>query len=125
MNLLSDILFDAASQTKSIPPDVFDDGYTFASFHVESLFTNVFIITNLELLNLKSESYKKLIKGTSSKTVFSANNNLYQQIDGVSIGSSHGILLANKIMTEMEKTIIKKFTDDNILFFMSVMSKTH
>ena len=40
------------------------------------------------------------------RTVFSANNKLYQQIDGVSMGSSLGPVLANIIMTEMEKTII-------------------
>ena len=32
------------------------------------------------------------------------------------------MLLTNIIMTEMEKTIIKKFIDDKILFFMSVLS---
>ena len=40
------------------------------------------------------------------RTVFSANNELYQQIDGVSMGSSLGPLLTNIIMTEMEKAII-------------------
>ena len=33
------------------------------------------------------------------------------------MGSSLGPLLANIIMTEMEKTIIDKFTDDKILLF--------
>ena len=33
------------------------------------------------------------------------------------MGSSLGPLLANIIMVEMEKTIIKKFIDDNILLF--------
>ena len=58
-----------------------------------------------------------LIKDTCSKTVFSVNNKLCQQIDGVSMGSSLGPLLANIIMNEMEKTITKKFIDDRILLF--------
>ena len=60
---------------------------------------------------------KKLTKDTCSKTVFSPNNKLQQQIDGVSMGSSLGLLLANIIMTEVEKTIIKKFLDDRMLLF--------
>ena len=32
---------DAANKIKSIPPAVFDDGYIFASFDVQLLFTNV------------------------------------------------------------------------------------
>ena len=96
---------------------------------MESLFTNVplqrtiniildrFYNNKLVATQLKKQTLKKLIKDTCSKTVFSANNKLYQQIDGVSMGSSLGPLLANIIMTEMEKKIIKKFVDDRILLF--------
>ena len=65
------------------------------------------------------------MKDICNKTVFSANNKLYQQIDGVSMGNSLSSLLANIIMTEMEKTIIKMFIDDEIVFFMGVMSTKH
>ena len=121
--------FDAANKIKSILPEVFDDGYIFSSFDVESLFTNVplqrTININLDrvyndkliVTQLKKRTLKKLIKETCSKTVFSANNKLYQQIDGVSMCSSLGPLLANIIITEMEKTIIKKFIDDRIFLF--------
>ena len=96
---------------------------------MESLFTNVPLQRTINIIldrvynnkliatQLKKRTLKKLIKNTCSKTVFSANNKLYQQIDGVSMGSSLGPLLANIIMTEMEKTIIKKFIDDKILLF--------
>ena len=57
------------------------------------------------------------MKDTCSKTVFSTNKKLYQQIDGVSMGSSLGPLLANIIMTQLERTIIKNFIDDKILLF--------
>ena len=33
--------FDAVSAIKAIPQNLFDQGYRFVSFHVESLFTNV------------------------------------------------------------------------------------
>ena len=65
-------------------------------------------------IQLKKRTLKKLIKDTCSKAVFSANKKLYQQIDGISMGSSLGPLLANIIMTELERTIIKKFIDDKI-----------
>ena len=66
---------------------------------------------------LKGQTLEKLIKDTCSKTIFSTNNKFYQQIDGVSMGSSLGLILASIIMTEMEETIIKKLIDDKILLF--------
>ena len=120
--------FDAANKIKSILPEVFDDGYIFASFDVESLFMNVPLqpainiildhVYNNKLIAtwLKKRTLKKLIKDTCSKTIFSTNK-LYQQIDGVSMGISLGPSLANIIMTEMEKNIIKKFIDDKIVLF--------
>ena len=114
--------------TKS-DPEVFVDGYIFASFDMESLFTNVAPQRTINIIldcvynnnfiatQLKKRTLNNLIKDTCSKTVFSENDKLYQQIDGVIMGSSLGPLLANIIMTEMEKTIIKKFVDDRILLF--------
>ena len=114
--------------TKS-DPEVFVDGYIFASFDMESLFTNVAPQRTINIIldcvynnnfiatQLKKRTLNNLIKDTCSKTVFSENDKLYQQIDGVITGSSLGPLLANIIMTEMEKTIKKKFIDDRILLF--------
>ena len=105
--------FDAANKIKSIPPEVFDDGYIVASFDVQSLFTNVPLQWTINIIldrvynnkliatQLKKQTLKKLTRDTRSKTVFSANSKL----------------LANIIMTEMEKTIIKKFIDDKVLLF--------
>ena len=75
----------------------------------------MFTINELIATQLKKRTLKKLIKDTCSKSVFSANKKLYQQFDGVSMGSFVGPLLANIIMTEMDKTILKKFNDDKIL----------
>ena len=60
----------------------------------DCVYSNELIATQL-----KKRTLKKLIKDTCSKSVFSANKKLYQQIDGVSMGSSVGSLLANIIMT--------------------------
>ena len=60
--------------------------------------------------------YGMVLKDTCSKTVFFPNNIHCEQIDGVSIGSFLGQLLAN-IMSEMVKTILKRFNDDMVLFF--------
>ena len=98
----------------------------FASFDVESLFTNVLLQRTINIIldrvydnkliatQLKKQILEKLVKNACSKTVFSASNKLYQHIDGVSMGSSLSPLVAN-IMTEMEN--IKKFIDDKILLF--------
>ena len=48
---------------------------------------------------------------------FTANEKLYQQIDGVSMSNSLGPLLANIIMTELERKFIKQFIDDKNLMF--------
>ena len=121
--------FDAADKIKSIPADVFDDGYIFASFDVESLFTDLSLqqtinrildrVHNNKLITtqLKKRTLEKLIKETCGKTAFSANKKFYQQIYGASVDSSLDPLLVNIIMTEMEKTIIKKFINDKILLF--------
>ena len=50
---------------------------------------------------------KKLTKDCRTKTVFSFNNIIYKQKDGVSMGSSLVSVLANIIMTELEKKIVK------------------
>ena len=121
--------FDAANEIRLIPPEVFDEEYILVFFDVESLFTNVPLKRTIDIIldrvynkkmistQLKKRTPKKLVKDTCRKTVFSANKKLYQQIDGVSMGSFLGPLLANIIMTELERTIIKKFVDDKILLF--------
>ena len=51
------------------------------------------------------------------KTVFFFNNNIYKQKDGVSLGSSFGPILANIIMTELEKKIVKPMIESQLLKF--------
>ena len=58
---------------------------------------------------------KKLILDACTKTVFCFNNKFYKQIDGVSIGSPLGPVLANIIMTKLESTIVKELVDKSLV----------
>ena len=60
---------------------------------------------------LQKRAMKKLIIGVYTKTVFSFNSKFYKQIDGVSMGSQLGPILANIIMTELESTIVKELVN--------------
>ena len=78
-----------------------------------SLFTNVPLQRTLKIsidriynkklvkTKLKKSTLRKLIRDTCTKTVFSCNNKLYEQTDGVSMGGSLGPVLANIIMTDL------------------------
>ena len=111
--------FDAANRIKGIPQKLFENGYEYISCDVESLFTNVPIKRTVDTIlkriyedklvskNLKKHTLKKLILDTCTKTAFSFNNKLYQQKDGVSMGSSLGPVWANIIMTELDDAVIK------------------
>jgi hypothetical protein len=120
--------YDAANRIRAIPPDLFND-YKYVSFDVVSLFTNVPLDRTINIIldriynenaittKLERRTLKKLIIDTCTKTAFSANGNLYEQIDGVSMGSSLGPVLANIIMTELEKHIIQPLIDQGIIKF--------
>ena len=98
---------------------------------MESLFTNVPIKRTIDIIlkriyqdheistNMNKRTLKKLITDTCTKTAFSFNNKLYQQKDGVSMGSSLGPVLANIIMTELENKIIKPLITDGTIKFYS------
>ena len=58
---------------------------------------------------------RKFIKGTYKKTAFSFDNIIYEQIDGVSMGSPLAPVLANIIMTEFEKTFVQKLTTSGMI----------
>ena len=119
--------FEAVDRIRLIPPELFDEGYRYISFDVASLFTNVPLNRTIKitlkrvyeekLTNLKKHILKKLIKDSCSKTAFMFNGKMYKQIDGVSMGSSLGPVLANVIMTEFEKIVVDKLIKDGIITF--------
>jgi hypothetical protein len=60
---------------------------------------------------------KKLILDSCSKTAFSFNNQLFEQTDGVSMGSALGPVLANIILSEFEKLIVSDLTKSGVIRF--------
>ena len=121
--------FEAARRIHSIDMSYFDQGYEYVSFDVESLFTNVPLNKTVNIIldrvykdklistTLTRRTLKKLILDSCKKTVFTFNNKLYEQTDGVSMGSSLGPVLANIIMTELEKHVVSKLIKNNVIKF--------
>ena len=58
---------------------------------------------------------KKLLLGSCIKIAFSFDNVLYEQCDGISIGSSLGPVLANIILTEFVNVIVKPLIETSVL----------
>ena len=67
--------------------------------------------------NLKKRTLKKLILDTCNKTAFLANGIIYEQTDGVSMGASLGPVLANIIMTELERAVVDHLVNSGVLKF--------
>jgi len=114
---------------------------TMASFDIESLFTNVplkettDIITNktasslLNLYGLNKTIYKKLLDIAAHNSVFSFNDSIYTQIDGVAMGSPLGPCYANTFLCHHEQAWLsncpanfkpifyRRYMDDTFLLF--------
>ena len=77
------------------------------------------------ITNLQKRTLKKLLKDACHKTTFSFNNVLYEQIDGVSMGSPLGPTMANIIMTELERIIVDNLMADGVIkFYMRYVDDT-
>ena len=121
--------FCAAKKIREIPKELFEDGYRFISFDAESLFTSVPLsrtiniildrIYNQNLLttNMKKRTLKKLLKDCCTKNAFTFNNVIYEQTDGVSMGSCLGLTLANIFKTELETEVVDSLFKDGLLKF--------
>ena len=121
--------FDAAEKIKNIPDHLYDEGYKLISFDVKSLFTNVPLNKTIEVIldrvynkkqittTLKKRTLKKLILDTCSKTAFLSGGKIYEQKDGVSMGASLGPVLANIIMTELERVIVDRLIQSGSIKF--------
>ena len=103
-------------------------------FNVELLFTNVLLKETIEIIlnrvytekkistTLSKRSIKKLLLDACTKTAFSVNKKLYEQIDGISMGSPLGPLMANVIMTELECVVVKDlFIKGYLKFYIQYM----
>ena len=56
---------------------------------------------------LSKRSLKKLLLNACAKTAFSFSKKLYEQINRVSVGSPLCPLMANVMMTELERRVVK------------------
>ena len=110
-------------------------------FDVTSLFTNIHleetiniavqtIFENFPNIKFTRKELQKLFKIATSETNFIFNNEIYDQIDGVSMGSPLAPILANLLMGCLEKnwiekahvtkpTFYKRYVDDIFAMFES------
>ena len=129
--------FEAAAKINSISFDGMNDERTFGSFDVESLFTNVPLKETIEIIlnivydekkisaALSKRSLKKLLLDACTKTAFSFNKKLYEQIDGISMGSPLGLLKVNVIMIVLEHVVVKDLFNKGYLeFYIQDMDNT-
>ena len=126
--------FEAVNKIRSIPPELIEQGYRYYSLDGVSCFTDVPLNRTVKIVlksvyeeillatKLRRNALKKLIKDTCMKTAFSCNNKLCKQFDGVSMGVSLGPVLANIMMTELEKIVVSdlikfyiRYVDDILL----------
>ena len=116
--------FDTVSRIHNIPKSLLDQGYKYVSF--DALFTNIPLKKVINILKrvyyekckttqLKKRTLKKLLIDCCTKTTFSFNNELYQQIDGVSMGLPLGPTLASILMTAFEDEIIRPLVNEGTI----------
>ena len=122
-------------------------GKFFTSFDVVSLFTNVplmetinlavdYIFDNTPGIKISKLDLKKLFTFATSRTNFLFEGKMYDQIDGVCMGSPLGPTLANLFMSHNESTwlqnytgakplLYKRYVDDIFLAFESKSDSDH
>ena len=109
------------------------------SYGVSSLFTNVPVDETIESiaerafrndwfnkehnLNITKSDLIELLRTATKNQLFQFEGNLYEQVDGVAMGSSLGPLMANAFMCNIEKqletenkmpTFYKRYVDDTL-----------
>ena len=112
-----------------------------ASFDIKSLFTNVPLkeTTNIILskyspnsfYNISSNTMQKLLNFTTTESIFLFNGDIYNQIDGVAMGTPIGPTYANIFMSHHESIWLdncppsfkplayRRYVDDTFLIFHS------
>ena len=114
----SDILvsYDATSLFTNVPLD-----YTM-DLLVDKAFSNNWFCTTYDL-NISQQDLDVLLKLATKDQLFQFNNKLYQQTDGVAMGSPLGPLLANAFLCHIEETLesrnllpsyYKRYVDDTL-----------
>ena len=114
------------------------DGYKMVSFDVKSLFTNVPLEKTIEITlkriyerkeintSISKKEMKQLLTLCTKNVHFTYDNKVYQQNDGVAMGSPLGPVLSGIFMVELENRLVltlndsmtlwRRFADDAITF---------
>ena len=88
--------------------------------HLEQVYNEKKISTTLS-----KRSLKKLLLDACTKTAFSFDKKLYEQIDGVSVRSPLSLMMADVIMTEIERVVVKDvFSKGYLKFYIRFMDDT-
>ena len=120
-------------KTAQIPEDC-----EIVSFDVKSLFTNVPLKKTIEIIlrkvydenliqtEIPRKEMEELLLICTQNVHFTFNGSVYQQIDGVAMGSPLGPVIAGIFMVELENTIVptlrdsllfwKRYVDDTLCF---------
>jgi len=103
------------------------DNSFLVSFNVESLFTNIPLDETIDLavdtllnsnkVKFERNELKKLLIFATKQTHFLFNNELFDQIDGVAMGSPLDPVLANLFIGHHEEQWLKTDNAKNVLFY--------
>ena len=130
----------------SLVPDILpqDADLYMASFDVTSLFTNIPLQATVEIIlnkifyddsvlfhGFNKIQFKKLLEIAVQDTHFLFNGDIYKQVDGVSMGSPLGPIMANIFMCFLEEQMLegcllayrplfyRRYVDDTFTIFRS------
>ena len=140
-------IMDALKFVEEVRGEKVDAEEILVSYDVTSLFTNVPVDETIKILverafknnwfnktyklNLKKSDLETLLNLAVKHQLFQFDGNLYEQVDGVAMGSPLGPLLANTFMCSLEERLVKqkqmppfyrRFVDDTITKQPSVKS---
>ena len=102
--------------------------YFLVSYDVCSLFTSIPLSETIEIavelifqnkpnLKISKNEFQQLFKFATSGTHFLFKGSFYDQIDGVSIGSPLGLILANLFMGYHERNWLQEFDIGEVLLY--------
>ena len=106
------------------------------SFDVVSLYTNIPVDEAIDIClnklycndeivyNLTRSQFKKLLNYCVKQNHFAFNDNIYDQIDGVAMGSPLGPILANIFMSHLESTALHKFHGNKPIYYKRYVDDT-
>jgi hypothetical protein len=142
-HMLSDIVakkniirdsFSFVKDVRVLPKDF--SKYKMVSFDVTSLYTNVPIDETIAIIlkhlyeirttapSIKKDDMNKLLIFATKNSHFLFNGNVYDQIDGVSMGSPLAPLLAEIFLQEFERKSVALFAELGIIYWKRYVDDT-